>query len=83
MAHTPRVPIYEYRCAACGADFEELVRGPSAAVACPTCGDERPERRLSTFAGSLGGAPSADYSRLGHHSRASGCCGGGACGHRH
>ena len=79
------MPIYEYRCETCDERFEELVRRPDETVACPQCGGERAERLLSTFAGVGGGggtAPMSDYSRMGHHRHAGGCC-GGACGHMH
>ncbi|NLN10013.1 MAG: zinc ribbon domain-containing protein [Acidobacteria bacterium] len=55
------MPLYEYRCRACGHRFEELQRlGESAEkVTCPECGERQAERQLSTFAaaaasGSLG-----------------------------
>jgi putative FmdB family regulatory protein len=50
------LPLYEYRCRGCGERFEVLQRlGASGDdVLCPRCGEERPERVLSTFA--AGGA---------------------------
>ncbi|HET9766610.1 MAG TPA: zinc ribbon domain-containing protein [Thermoanaerobaculia bacterium] len=50
------MPLYEYRCRGCGERFEVLQRlGASGDdVPCPRCGEERPERVLSTFA--AGGA---------------------------
>ena len=76
------MPIYEYRCASCAERFEQLVRSADAAVACPTCGGADVDRLLSTFSrvGSSAAAPRVDYSRLGQHRRAGGCCGGG-CRH--
>jgi putative FmdB family regulatory protein len=45
------VPIFEYRCQACGGDFEDLVaRAGDAAPPCPRCGATRVTRRLSAFA---------------------------------
>jgi putative FmdB family regulatory protein len=81
------MPIYEYRCASCSERFEELVRRPEDAVACPECGGAEVERLLSVFAGVGGGGKSAaapDYSRLGtgRMPAGGGCC-GGACGHMH
>lgn len=32
------MPIFEYRCTACGKQFEELVKKYDDAVACPRCG---------------------------------------------
>jgi putative FmdB family regulatory protein len=78
------MPIYEYRCASCSERFEELVRRPEDAVACPECGGAEAERLLSVFAG-VGGREKVmaapDYSRLA--TRPGGGCCGGACGHRH
>jgi putative FmdB family regulatory protein len=43
------VPIYDFRCKACGHRFEALVRH-SDAPACPSCQSGDLERLLSTFA---------------------------------
>jgi putative FmdB family regulatory protein len=45
------VPIYEYRCEACDARFEELV-APTAAArpSCPECGAATVDRVYSSFA---------------------------------
>lgn len=77
------MPIYEYRCATCDERFEELVRGPDAAVTCPGCGGAEAERLLSAFAGVGRGAGQAmpDHPRLAQPG-GGGCC-GGACGHGH
>lgn len=40
------MPIYEYNCQDCEADFELLIRG-SKTPACPDCGSEKLERQLS------------------------------------
>lgn len=42
------MPLYEYRCRACGHEFEALVRRESAAV-CPKCEADDLERLLSSF----------------------------------
>ena len=42
------MPIYEYHCSACGADFEALVFGQES-VDCDKCGSSRIEKRVSTF----------------------------------
>lgn len=45
------MPIYEFVCDSCGHGFEELVGShvglAAADVACPECGSEKVERRLS------------------------------------
>ncbi|MBK7703221.1 MAG: zinc ribbon domain-containing protein [bacterium] len=47
------MPMYEFACRACGAEFEELCTAAEAAagkVGCPACGARKSERKLSTFA---------------------------------
>ncbi|HKK01347.1 MAG TPA: zinc ribbon domain-containing protein [Desulfuromonadales bacterium] len=34
------MPIYEYRCQACGAVFEKIRRQPTEKEACPKCGGD-------------------------------------------
>jgi putative FmdB family regulatory protein len=47
------MPTYEYRCAACGTEFEKFGRMSDPPVeACPSCGLEA-QRRLSAGAGLL------------------------------
>lgn len=43
------MPLFDYRCQACKAEFELLVRSTDT-PACPSCGDVRLERLLTTFA---------------------------------
>ena len=43
------MPIYEFHCASCSEDFEELVRGAEQ-PRCPSCGAAEVERLLSQFA---------------------------------
>ena len=58
------MPMHEYRCRACGHEFEKLVRMAEAdRVACEACESEDTERCLSVFgvgAGKAGGPPCAD-----------------------
>jgi len=58
------VPLYEYRCAACGSRFELLrrVSQGSEGVACPECGQADVEKEFSTFAGSIAGGGSGGAS---------------------
>ncbi len=44
------MPLYDFRCGACGTRFEELVRQDEV-PACPTCGAPDSQRLLGTFAG--------------------------------
>lgn len=43
------MPIFEYHCNACGADFEKLVFGPDPEVTCEQCGSGDAHKRLSRF----------------------------------
>ncbi len=69
------MPIYEYACLQCGAEFEKLVQA-SAAVACPSCQSPRVSRRLSLVGVRTeargGSALSGPVAGAG-----GGCCGGG------
>nr|MBC7244456.1 zinc ribbon domain-containing protein [Chloroflexota bacterium] len=41
------MPIYEFRCQACGAKFEVWLRTPQDVVACPACGATLLEKQVS------------------------------------
>jgi putative FmdB family regulatory protein len=44
------MPLYEYRCKACGERFERLVRNDNTAdLRCPRCGAGEPDRLMSSF----------------------------------
>lgn len=58
------MPLYEFNCARCGEEFEELVLSykPDAVaqVACPTCGSHQVKKKVSAFAtGSKGNSTAA------------------------
>jgi putative FmdB family regulatory protein len=55
------MPIYEYRCSACGEKFEKLVRSSSGQqdIHCPSCDADRVERLVSTFGFSTGSSGSS------------------------
>ena len=44
------MPLYDFKCVACGHRFEELVR-LGETPECPSCHDPKPERLFSTSAG--------------------------------
>ena len=79
------MPLYEYRCFACGTRFEKLMGYSATAdgVTCPNCNSVNAKRLLSLFAPvSKNGASStmsdADWSSGG------GCgCSSCSCGHVH
>lgn len=61
------MPMYEYHCEKCGEEFEELVGvGATASPKCPSCGSERTQKKVSTFAsmGSSGTGGSCAGSRF-------------------
>lgn len=61
------MPIYEYRCAQCSEQFEELVGAAwDGKIKCPACSSAQVERLLSTFA--VSGAKTDD-------AEPSACCG--------
>lgn len=49
------MPIYEYQCQECGAEFEKLLRSISSPpkVECPKCGSEQAKKLLSQFGFSM------------------------------
>ncbi|OLC12439.1 MAG: hypothetical protein AUH29_16865 [Candidatus Rokubacteria bacterium 13_1_40CM_69_27] len=70
------MPMYEYRCAGCGQEFERYVSTGGIAVACPTCASGDVKRKLSLFAlKSDGGFASSAMPSGGS------CCGGGCSCH--
>lgn len=46
------MPIYEYTCTSCGAQFDQLIRSAQdeQSVTCPKCSARKVERRPSVFA---------------------------------
>ena len=75
------MPIYNYRCTACGTEFERLVRAETR-VTCPECDGRKLERLMSLTARPAGAGKPADYSRLGPPP-GGGCCGGACHSHQH
>jgi len=53
------MPIYEYRCSACGAEFSRIQRvgAGSEGVTCPQCESTKVERLLSSFASASSSGP--------------------------
>jgi putative FmdB family regulatory protein len=70
------MPIYEYWCNQCGAEFEKLVNAGTQVV-CPSCAASRVTRRLSVFGARVHASPSAPAAAP----SGGGCCAGG-CGCR-
>lgn len=65
------MPIYEYECAKCQCQFEQLVFRQNEQVQCPECGAGDVSKRMSVFGFKSGGEKGAASSRMG--SSGSGC----------
>jgi len=62
------MPLFEYHCPDCGAEFDELRKHSDRdeQIACPECKSRRPTRKVSSFAasglsGGGGGGCSSPY----------------------
>ncbi len=57
------MPLYEFHCAKCDVEFEELVMSNRpealAEVTCPVCGSHKVNKKVSTFASSVRGTSTA------------------------
>ncbi len=78
------MPIFEYTCDQCEAEFEKLVRRSADEIECPKCGGSAVTRQASAFAFKSGGGRFVSSSSKG--SSCSGCsstggCSGCGCGH--
>lgn len=65
------MPIFEYRCADCGTQYDVLHKGAEnpELVVCPSCTSHAHVKKFSTFAASTAGTSSSASS-----------CEGGSCG---
>ena len=71
------MPIFAYRCRACGEQFQTLVMSGETPV-CKACESADLERQLSLIASpNKGGESSAETAACGAPMGA--CCGGGSC----
>ena len=55
------MPLFEYVCLECGAEFEKLIMksGEAGDVACPACNGRKLQEKFSSFSSaSSGGSPS-------------------------
>ena len=69
------MPIYEYRCRACGGDFEKYVSTAATRVTCPACESRDVTRKLSVFGMKAAGSVATATASGG------GCCAGGCSCH--
>jgi putative FmdB family regulatory protein len=50
------MPMYEYKCGACGHEFEDLVGIDAPNPACPACGEDAAEKLISNTSFQLKGS---------------------------
>lgn len=74
------MPIYEFACPTCAAEFEELVRRPedAATMSCPHCGGGKVTKKLSRVALNLGQGSPAGYTEA-RAAEGTSCGCGGSC----
>jgi len=75
------MPIYEYICDDCGAQYERIVMNGNTKITCPKCASAKNTIQLSVFAAHGNGVKSSSgpSGASSGSSSGGGCC-GGACG---
>jgi len=65
------MPIYDYRCTECGAEFEKMVRLSEAdrTPLCPECGSPDTRKQITTFASPSSSSKNSTSSSCGSSSR--------------
>ena len=71
------MPIYEYICDDCKAQFEKIVINRQQETSCPKCSSKKATIQLSVFSSTTAGGSSK--SSTGGSGSGGACCGGG-CG---
>ncbi|WP_027369255.1 FmdB family zinc ribbon protein [Desulfovermiculus halophilus] len=76
------MPIYEYTCAQCAHQFEEIVLGREEAVTCPKCGSGKTQKLMSRCRSKLGGSEPVGAGTVPSGGGCTGCSGGScaSCG---
>jgi putative FmdB family regulatory protein len=74
---TTPMPIYEYVCDDCQAQFEKIVINKQQEISCPKCASKKATIQLSVFAT----AGSGGSSNPSGSSSGGSCCGGGCACH--
>jgi putative FmdB family regulatory protein len=72
------MPIYEFKCAACGKEFETLVRSASTVPACPSCQGTDLHKKISSFSAVSRSAFAATSSSAALEALPAGCPGCGS-----
>ena len=70
------MPIYEYICDDCKAQFEKIVINRQQEISCPKCSSKQATIQLSVFSAAVAGS---SKSSPGGSGSGGACCGGG-CG---
>lgn len=73
------MPIYEYKCEKCQAEFEQLVKSSAEKAHCEKCGSKKVEKMLSGFSARVKSTQSKSCSV----SDCASCCPSGSCAHNH
>jgi putative FmdB family regulatory protein len=73
------MPIYEFKCAKCGREFEELIMGSKAKPACPACGHKKCDKLLSSFRFGASGAGGGDFAAPSAGGSSCGSCAATSC----
>ncbi len=79
------MPIFEFKCADCGKEFEELVIGSGSEAVCPDCGSKNTERLMSCCCHKTAGQGASLGQAMPASSGGGGCagCSGGNCSSCH
>ena len=70
------MPIFEYACKECGAEFDALIQG-TATAACPSCESAELAKKLSSFA--VAGRTASEHEPIGPCGTCGDPRGAGAC----
>ena len=73
------MPIYEYICDECNAQFEKIVINKQQEISCPKCASKKATIQLSVFATAGSNGSSSSSSGSSGSGGGGSCCGGG-CG---
>ena len=74
------MPIYAFVCRDCQHEFEELVSRMGASAACPSCGSQKVDRRLTVPADYRGAGDSVPEACQACDAPPGAPCGMGGCG---
>ena len=76
------MPIYEYLCSGCDADFEKILKNSDldGLIECPTCeSSKKVKRKLSVFSSMATSSMSSDNSSIPSYNSGQACGGGCSC----